>query len=146
MAALSQQLSVLGVLKSQQPAPASPAASALLRDRRVRDHLHVGAALGRRERQDDPLDDLGAALHGAGTLPDVGKFSVKFRSFSAVSAPIFATKYAFCSILQNLPDYLAEIFEIWQNFANLKFYNICKLFAEFSQKMLIFQTDFLLKF
>ena len=41
----------------------------------------------------------------------------KFRSFSAVSAPIFATKYAFCSNFQNLPDYLAEIFEIWQNFA-----------------------------
>ena len=34
-----------------------------------------------------------------------------FRSFSAVSAPIFATKYAFFSIFQNLPDYLAENFE-----------------------------------
>ena len=43
------------------------------------------------------------------------------RSFSAVSAPIFASKYAFCSIFQNLPDYLAEIFEIWQNFADLLF-------------------------
>ena len=40
--------------------------------------------------------------------------SAKCCSFSAVSAPIFASKYAFCSILQNLPDYLAEIFEIWQ--------------------------------
>ena len=46
----------------------------------------------------------------------VGKFSAKFRSFSAVSAPIFATKYAFCRIFQNLPNHLAEIFEIkfWQ--------------------------------
>ena len=45
----------------------------------------------------------------------------KFRSFSAVSAPIFAssTTYAFCSIFQNLPDYQAEILEIWQNFANV---------------------------
>ena len=36
----------------------------------------------------------------------------KFRSFSAVLAPIFARKYAFCSIFQNLPDSQAEIFEI----------------------------------
>ena len=41
------------------------------------------------------------------------------RSFSAVSAPIFARKYAFCSIFQNLPDYLAEIIKIRQNFADL---------------------------
>ena len=38
---------------------------------------------------------------------------------SAVSAPIFASKYALCSIFQNLPDFQAEIFEIWQYFANL---------------------------
>ena len=42
----------------------------------------------------------------------VGKISAKCCSFSAVSAPIFARKYAFCSIFQNLPDYQAEIFEI----------------------------------
>ena len=48
----------------------------------------------------------------------VGKISAKCCSFSAVSAPIFARKYAFCSIFQNLPDSQAEIFEIWQNFAN----------------------------
>ena len=35
-------------------------------------------------------------------------------SFSAVSAPIFASKYAFVSIFQNLPDFQTEIFEIWQ--------------------------------
>ena len=40
------------------------------------------------------------------------QFFAKIRSFSAVSAPIFASQYAFCSIFQNLPDYLAEIFEI----------------------------------
>ena len=44
------------------------------------------------------------------------KFSPKFGQtsarFSAVSAPIFARKYAFCSIFQNLPDSQAEIFEI----------------------------------
>ena len=39
----------------------------------------------------------------------VGKISAKCCSFSAVSAPIFAIKYAFCSILQNLPDSQAEI-------------------------------------
>ena len=42
------------------------------------------------------------------------------------------------------PDYLAEIFEIWQNFTD--FATICKIMAEFSRKLLIFQTDFLLKF
>ena len=40
------------------------------------------------------------------------QISAKFRSFSAVSTPIFASKYAFCSIFQNLPDYRAG------NFAN----------------------------
>ena len=44
----------------------------------------------------------------------VGKFSAKCCSFSAVSAPIFARKYAFCSIFQNLPDYQAEFFEFGQ--------------------------------
>ena len=47
----------------------------------------------------------------------VGKSSAKCCSFSAVSAPIFARKYAFCSIFQNLPDSQAEIFVIWQHFA-----------------------------
>ena len=42
----------------------------------------------------------------------VGKISAKCCSFSAVSAPIFVRKYAFCSIFQNLPDSQAEIFEI----------------------------------
>ena len=46
------------------------------------------------------------------------QISAKCCSFSAVSAPIFARKYAFCSIFQNLPDYQAENFEILQNFAN----------------------------
>ena len=40
----------------------------------------------------------------------VGKISAKCCSFSAVSAPIFARKYAFCSIFQNLPNYLTEFF------------------------------------
>ena len=33
-------------------------------------------------------------------LPVFGKISAKCCSFSAVSAPIFATKYAFCSIFK----------------------------------------------
>ena len=40
----------------------------------------------------------------------IGKISAKCCSCSAVSAPIFARKYAFCSIFQNLPDDLADIF------------------------------------
>ena len=42
----------------------------------------------------------------------VGKISAECCSFSAVSAPIFARKYAFCSIFQNLPDSQADIFKI----------------------------------
>ena len=62
-----------------------------------------------------------AKLSTATAVPDVrsarqrasvGKISAKCCSFSAVSAPIFATKYAFDSIFQNLPDSQAEIFEI----------------------------------
>ena len=60
----------------------------------------------------------------------VGKISAKCCSFSAVSAPIFARKYAFCSIFQNLPDSQAEIFEIWQKFANFATFAI--FFAEIS--------------
>ena len=52
----------------------------------------------------EPSD--GAAAHV------FGKISAKCCSFSAVSAPIFARKYAFCSICQNLPDSQAENFEI----------------------------------
>ena len=74
----------------------------------------------------------------------VSKISAKCYSFSAVPAPIFARKYAFCSIFQNLPDSQAENFEIWQNFANFATFAI--FFAEISRKLLFFQTDFLRKF
>ena len=77
----------------------------------------------------------------------VDKISAKWCSFSAVSAPIFARKYAFCRNFQNLQDYLADNLA---NFANFSFCNICKnfefKFAEFSQNLLNFQTDFLRKF
>ena len=70
-----------------------------------------------------------AARHRSATRRPIGKISAKCCSFSAVSAPIFARKYAFCSIFQNLPDYLAAIFEIWQNFANVaKSAEICQKF------------------
>ena len=55
----------------------------------------------------------------SGLQRPIGKIPATFRSFSAVSAPIFARKYAFCSIVHNLQEYLAEFFESWQNFANL---------------------------
>ena len=58
---------------------------------------------------------------GLDAAPGKGGYQIlaKFRSFSAVSAPIFARKYAICSIFQNLQDYQAEFFETvtWQNFA-----------------------------
>ena len=102
----------------------------------VRPNAPVLARLDGIERLAD-VDDRGAALaedaaharrgdpglrHGQQwtrrVVASFGKISAKFRSFSAVSAPIFARKYAFCSIFQNLPDYQAEFFEIWQTFAN----------------------------
>merc|ERR1719359_1653503 len=54
---------------------------------------------------------LAAALkdgHGelpARNLPVFGKISAKCCSFSAVSAPIFARKYAFCRIFQNFANF-----------------------------------------
>ena len=57
------------------------------------------------------------------TFSDIfGKISAKCCSFSAVSAPIFARKYAFCSIFQNLPDYQAEIFEFCHNLLILQIF------------------------
>ena len=74
--------------------PSPPLENSAARRAQVR---HASAdGLGRRRRQ-------GAS---------VGKISAKCSSFSAVSAPIFARKYAFCSIFQDLPDSQAEIFEI----------------------------------
>ena len=73
-----------------------------------------------------------------------GKISAICCSFSAVSTPIFASKYAFCSIFQNLPNYLAEFFEICQILQILQ-HNDLKNFAEFSRKLLIFQTSLLLE-
>ena len=70
----------------------------------------------------------------------VGKISAKGCSFSAVSAPIFATKYAFCSIFQNLPDFQAEIFEIWQYFAN--FAAFAKFLLELCPNQLFFDEIF----
>ena len=78
-------------------------------------------------------------------LPVFGKISAKCCSFSAVPAPIFARKYKFYSIFQNLPDHQAEIFEIWQNFANLNFAKFAIFFAEFSQKLLSFSKRLFVK-
>ena len=51
-----------------------------------------------------------------------GKISAKIRSFSDVSAPIFARNTHFAAF-SNLPDYLAEFFEIC---IFCKLCNICK--------------------
>ena len=80
------------------------------------------------------------SMIGRLTRRPIGKISAKCCSFSAVSTPIFARKYAFFSIFQNLQDYLSEILEIWGQFC--RFCNICKKFAEFSRKLLIFKPIF----
>ena len=92
-------------------------------------------------------------LEGAAARPlrarrrSVGKISAKCCSFSAVSAPIFARKYAFCTES-------AAFFKIYQ-ILKMKFLNFDKIlqilrhlqfFAEISRKLLFFQTDFLRKF
>ena len=83
-----------------------------------------------------------AALEQAdlGVRGRIGKISAKCCSFSAVSAPIFARKYAFCSIFQDLPDFLAEIFLIWQNFAN--FAEVAKCLLIFYEKCWFFKPIF----
>ena len=80
-----------------------------------------------------------------GQRASVGKFSAKCCSFSAVSAPIFARKYAFCSIFQNLPDYQTEMFEIWQKFANFATFakillNVHKI-ADFSNRFFCYNFE-----
>ena len=84
--------------------------------------MHGPGGRGRAHREEDGglLRGDAPAVHpgppaAGGTrrvVANLWQISTKFRSFSAVSAPIFATKYAFCSIFQNLPDSLVEIFEI----------------------------------
>ena len=72
------------------------------------------------------------------------RFAAFFKTLAFFGPPTGAYKYAFCSIFQNLPDYQADIFETWQDFANFATFAI--FFAEFSQKLLIFLTDFLRNF
>ena len=79
--------------------------------------------------------------------------------FSAVSTPIFATKYSFCSIFRDLQNELAEFSKFCQNFQkkskiqenfaknpriSLRFYRICKIlqnFANFSKIQLAHFVD-----
>ena len=70
-------------------------------------------------------------------------------SFSAVSKRIFATKYAFCSIFQNLQNLLADFSKNSQKFANLPkdvklFEKFCNLLAEICQ--ICSRDDFLVDF
>ena len=72
-------------------------------------------------------------VHGR-RIRNISENSENFRSFSAVSAPIFASKYTFCSIFQNLPNHLADFFfENWQNLKFCKFCNICKMLLNFHE-------------
>ena len=84
----------------------------------------------------------GAKGLGFSKIGKINKFCNFWRARSRLyQNEIFARKYAFCRIFQNLPDSQAEIFEIWQNLATF-----ANFFPEISLKLLIFQTDFLLKF
>ena len=46
-------------------------------------------------------------------MPKFIKISTNVCSFSAVSAPVFARKYAMFNIFLDLQDYLSWIFEVW---------------------------------
>ena len=59
-------------------------------------------------------------------LPVFGKISAKCCSFSAVSASIFASKYALFSICLDLQDYLTEFSKCWQFFADFDFFILLK--------------------
>ena len=107
-----------------------------------------GSGARRRRREDHGPGNFGPLGNGVWGLvrflSKIVKISATFCSFSAVSAPIFASKYAFFSIFQKLPDYLADIFEIWQNFAvfaTLILQNVCWIFTKIAD----FQTDFFAK-
>ena len=77
--------------------------------------------------------DPGGRRRRAATRRSIGTISANCCSFLAASVPIFARKYAFCSIFQILPDYQAEFFEIRQNFANLPKFS----FKNFSYMLVI---------
>ena len=79
--------------------PEAPAAPEVL--------VEVVAALDVLEGDAGPRPGSRAGQHFAEIF---GKNSAKCCSFSAVSAPIFSRKYAFCSIFQKLPDSQAEFF------------------------------------
>ena len=112
--------------------------------------LPMSAKERRMRRPFRQLGAPGASPARARQLPatrrPIGKISAKCCSFSAVSAPIFARKYAFFSIFQNLPDYPAENFEIWQYFANFAAFakfllNLSRIFT----KIAVFSNRFFTK-
>ena len=74
----------------------------------------------------------------------VANFGQNFGKMSLVFGCIGTDLCKSIRIFQKLPDYLAELLKIRQNFAD--FATFAKTFSEFSRKLLIFQTDFLLKF
>ena len=86
------------------------------------------------------FEGLRRARHRSATRRPIGKISAKCCSFSAVSAPIFARKYAFCSIFQNLPDYPAEIFESWQFLQILQ--HLRKILLNFHENCCVFRPIF----
>ena len=72
------------------------------------------------------LHRRGARRHVTTFCRDVVEMSAECCSFSAASAPMFASQYAFFSIFLNLQDYQAEFFQNLQNFATFAtFANFC---------------------
>ena len=117
----------------QKSEPIQPKTSNILRKfcRSATACHSIKLALCRITEQEAHITDLTSAIEEATALS--AKLNTEIKnlehevakngSFSAVSTPIFARKYAFCSIFQNLPDYLAENFEIWQILRHLQ--NFC---------------------
>ena len=122
-----QNLEILRTLLTLTASLASPSAAAGGR----------GRARGAAARRRGPR---GGSAPPWGSCKFFGKCSARCRSFSAVSAPIFARKYAFCSIFQNLPDYLAEFFLNLASFAN--FATFANILLNFHKNCSFFQNDF----
>ena len=102
-------------------------------------------ARGDRRRSASAVAQRGSAP--SGTRRVVANFWQMFGKISLVFGCIGADLCKWIRVLQHVPNYTrCSSWNFWKLTMFCRFCNICKNFAEFSQKLLIFQTNFLLKF
>ena len=76
---------------------------------------------------------LGRAVGPRRTRRVVANFWKNFARFRLYRRRSLQVSTRFFSIFQNLPDYLAEIFEIWQNLNFANFETFAKLLLNFHE-------------